>query len=147
MGVSTLLARHFQPTFEMQNLMDCARCGHGKSYHYKNGRKVKAEKNCRLCDCPKWVAGVCHRCGGWTGTWSTYRCWDCYQLIARLKSKGRLALYNTPANVAERERAEQIRWLNRGRKTLSQVRHLLRHPEALRLQQQVSQQERTSHGL
>ena len=61
------------------SLLDCARCGHAKSYHDKDGRKTKVIKNCRLCDCQKWWGSKCVKCGGWRYSEVPGLCQDCYK--------------------------------------------------------------------
>lgn len=46
----------------------------------------------------------------------------------------------------DKERAQQIEWLRNGKRTLTEIRHLLQHPEALVSLPKASQLARTSRG-
>lgn len=76
---------------------DCARCGHGRSYHYREAGKAFVPRNpktCRLCGCEKWVGGRCWICGGWCySAFVTRLCRTCFN---RMHYEKREELRNDP---------------------------------------------------
>lgn len=112
----------------------CARCGHGQARHRtKGGRYDKSDPPkpgpCLACSCDKWWGGICPRCDEYCMR-DGGMCANCYRKLAIEKELRAIANYNSPEQVAERQRKEERKWIREGHRTLTAIRRHLALPSS-----------------